>query len=43
MEFILGLILGIFLGAFIANKSFRGRIIKEIQNYRKTHKKKEAK
>ena len=38
--FILGLILGGFLGAFIASKPFRDKIIKEIKKYREQNKKK---
>jgi len=39
-QFIIGLILGGFIGAFIASKPFRDKIIKEIKNYREKNKKK---
>jgi len=41
--FITGLILGGFLGAFIASKSFRDKTIKAIKDYRKQNRRKGAK
>jgi len=34
-QFIIGFILGIFAGAFIANKTFRDKVIKGVKNLQK--------
>ena len=43
MEFILGIILGGFLGAFIASKPFRDKVIKAVRDYRKNNKRRATK
>lgn len=39
LVFAIGLILGIFVGAFISNKGFRDRIIKEVKKLVESQKK----